>query len=856
MISSQIEDSFTEKWFSREVSLVTGLYQLTYNGQWRCVTVSEACFQILDCTRENFLEDFQRLSVRTDYHGPEKTVGAMLDEIVVTQKQSMFISVRSLKNKKLQYIKGTMAISHNEDGLLCVLGQITDVSEGYIHFLMDTTYEHSLLEQLRLHIAQHSNRVLYAYDIAAGTTRLWNEEKQENDILAHLYTGIYSEKALEENPAVLPESLADVKQFFADIHNGVPSGELKIHIRMTDGQSKWYHFIYSSFFEADKPVTALISVEDITERHEQEIVYSRYVQSVVDNEEKYLIYLESCLICDRVDTLSGQMLEAEEKETRYSHSKFGQLVLAQKFRFEEAEEAVQYFSCKNLLRRYTQGERLLKRVWKARFNDDTLHWLSVEVVLLADPYDGHVKAFISILDVTEEREEHLSILQRADYDAMTGLLRRDVGERQIREYLADHTKANGILLALDLDDLKSINDTLGHANGDKAIIGIAHVLKGHFRKDDILIRAGGDEFLVFLPGAGKSISSIELSLAVLLRKLSGISIGEQDERTIHCSIGCAVELPDTDTFDALYRRADTALYHVKRSGKNNFAFFEPAMLEENYQFKIRQALPVVMDMAKEDGLQYLLEVVASQYPGIVHFNLTQNFFRILTAGNNVERVYAPGKVDAFWKSWQQNVHPDDWENTFSSLSRNALLASYARGQRSMHYYYRNLETIGYVRTEVVVSFFTTDAGDICAFLFFRWETAPEKELEFKRLNKLFELSAKREFEYICLINVRDKSYNTFSRDSSNSHAVPEIADFELATKHIRDTQIPPEEREAYYKNAALDHVLEQMSGKNSSYSYRYTMLDGVTQEAMFSWYEDSHAELLMTVKRMIVTVHT
>ena len=251
-----------------------------------------------------------------------------------------------------------------------------------------------------------------------------------------------------------------------------------------------------------------------------------------------------------------------------------------KFRHEDAEEASRYFSRRSLLEMYQRGEQKLRSEWRVHFADGTPHWLNAEITLMEDPYNGHVKALIRMMDITAGKEEQLSILHRAENDAMTGLLRRDAGEQLIREHLAAGRDPGGILIALDLDDLKGINDSLGHAYGDEAISTLAAVLKGHFRSDDILVRAGGDEFMIFLPGAGRGIHSVERSLRALLKKLSDLSVGKQGERAMNCSIGCAVEIPGLDTFDTLYRRADLALYHVKRNGKNNVAVFDPSMEEE------------------------------------------------------------------------------------------------------------------------------------------------------------------------------------------------------------------------------------------------------------------------------------
>ncbi len=799
----------------------------------------------------------KELALSTCFRIPNEDKGALQ---LAHEKAKQFGEKTFHAEYRIETDRGEIVWVHNH----AIHFEDKDGGTGHIHFLTDTTHEHTLMEQVRRHmeerlkenehifniVAQHSNRTVYRYDLAAGTAHPWNLESEKKDILAHLRAGNYADGKLEKNRFVMPESIEDTKNFFADIYGGVPSGERKVHIRLEDGRIRWYHLQYTSIFDGKKPVTALISVEDITERHEHELAYLRHAQSVVDNAGKNLFYLESCLVCDRVERLSGKMLSEDEIAVSYSHSDFGRLLLAEKFQFEKAEESYRYFSCENLLELYARGERQLQSKWRVHFNDGTPHWLGIDAALTADPFNDHVKAFIRITDITKEQEEQQTLRQQADNDAMTGLLRRGVGEVRIREHMSAHTQPGGILIALDLDDLKGINDTLGHKEGDAAIVGIAETLKRHFRKDDVLIRAGGDEFIVFLPGAAHNVSSVELSLAALLRKLSAISIGENNERTVHCSIGCAVERLDTDTFDTLYQRADIALYHVKRSGKNNFAFFEAAMLEENYRFKLQQAVPVMSDMVKGEDLLPLLEAVSAAYPGIVQFNLTQNYFKILTAVSSVESVHAPDKVDVFWENWRKNIHPDDWGNTIAVMSREKLFSIYIQGKRRFKHSYRNKEAAGYVRTEVDVRFFSVENGDIGAFLFFRWDTGSEKDLEIQRLNKILSLSGMRDFEYICLIDVRGRSYSVLSTDGKNSHMIPETADFDTMTRYIRDTQIPHEKCSTYYENANLDYVLERMNTPGGSYSYQYTMTDAITREAAFTWYEDSHSELLMTVRKI------
>lgn len=171
------------------------------------------------------------------------------------------------------------------------------------------------------------------------------------------------------------------------------------------------------------------------------------------------------------------------------------------------------------------------------------------------------------------------VIRQADYEAMTGLLRRGVGEHKIKEILKNSDKSNGIMIIVDLDDLKSINDNLGHIAGDEAIIGIAEVIKSSFRQTDILMRYGGDEFVVFLPDEVDNIETVTDRMEMLVKKVASIFIGEHKEKNIHCSVGYASAI-EGDTFDTLFSRADKALYHVKKNGKNNFAFYNSEMENE------------------------------------------------------------------------------------------------------------------------------------------------------------------------------------------------------------------------------------------------------------------------------------
>ena len=579
-------------------------------------------------------------------------------------------------------------------------------------------------------VAQHSNRTLYEFDLATGTTRPWSEVNEESDLFAHLYAGRYSEAAVEKNPWLLPDSLDAVKEFFAGIYDGVPDGNANVHLRLRNEEQRWYHFCYSTIFENEVPKTALISVEDTTERHAHELSYLRYAQTKGDTQENHLLEIECDLTGDLVESLSGQLLsEEEQRKARGEYSTLRREFLNLKFRYEDFVESSKYFSRENLLKLYAQGERKLNRDWKARFNDFTVHWLATEVVLVEDPYNGHVKASICMWDVTEERDEHQAILHRADYDVMTGLLRKDVGEARIRKHLEAKSAKGGILIALDLDDLKGINDVLGHRQGDRAISGIANTLKNHFRNDDVLVRAGGDEFIVFLPGAAKGIESVERSVSALTKKLSSIFVGEKDERRIHCSIGCAIQ-KQGDTFDTLFNRADKALYHVKRNGKNNFAFYIPEMEQADYIFRAKTVLSSRNDEKFDlPEVRQLIDSMIQFYQLVLSVNVSKNTYHMMEEVKDgvFARVPAFGSLDGFVELASKPVHADDLQGYLAKVSRDALAEAYERGETSVRHSFRFFHQGRYRWIECLIMFYLNDRKEVCDFTLLRWADGAEGE---------------------------------------------------------------------------------------------------------------------------------
>jgi diguanylate cyclase (GGDEF)-like protein len=128
------------------------------------------------------------------------------------------------------------------------------------------------------------------------------------------------------------------------------------------------------------------------------------------------------------------------------------------------------------------------------------------------------------------------------------------------------------LLYLDLDRFKEINDTLGHEAGDQLLRTVADRLKNAIRDSDAVARIGGDEFNIFLGGLEQREDIDGIARKILGSQREKCVVAGR-ELLITISIGISVYPDDSEDIDALFRYADSALYHAKDAGRNTFAYY-------------------------------------------------------------------------------------------------------------------------------------------------------------------------------------------------------------------------------------------------------------------------------------------
>jgi len=197
-------------------------------------------------------------------------------------------------------------------------------------------------------------------------------------------------------------------------------------------------------------------------------------------------------------------------------------------------------------------------------------------------------AVIVFHDVSAARAMSLQMTHAAQHDVVTNLPNRLLLNDRITQAiaLARRQKKTIAVIFLDLDRFKYINDSLGHATGDQLIQSVAKRLLACVRASDTISRQGGDEFAILLSEIATPEDAAKCATHILLSLSEPHSIGGQDLRIVG-SIGISVYPEDGEDAETLIKNADTAMYHAKECGRNNFQFFK---LEMNLKAVERQTL--------------------------------------------------------------------------------------------------------------------------------------------------------------------------------------------------------------------------------------------------------------------------
>ncbi len=225
-----------------------------------------------------------------------------------------------------------------------------------------------------------------------------------------------------------------------------------------------------------------------------------------------------------------------------------------------------------------QEGRLFKLEYRLARPDQKETWVLGQISFVKDVSDSVAGHIGSITDITERKAAETQIQYMAYHDQLTALPNRFLFKEQMQTAMAHAHRSNAkvALLFMDLDNFKTVNDTLGHPIGDKLIKAVAARLKMSVRDSDTVCRHGGDEFLILLADINTTTCITQVTGKILERLADPFEIDGQELST-SISMGIAVYPDDGNEFDTLLKKADTAMYDAKQAGRNTYRFYTSEM---------------------------------------------------------------------------------------------------------------------------------------------------------------------------------------------------------------------------------------------------------------------------------------
>ena len=212
-------------------------------------------------------------------------------------------------------------------------------------------------------------------------------------------------------------------------------------------------------------------------------------------------------------------------------------------------------------------------------------WMICYIIPVADAQDAYdfIKSDESILlgiflilvlllvlyIIRTNRKQNEELIRTAELDGLTGAYNKRATEAYINKILTQMPDEKGTFVILDVDKFKDVNDRYGHAVGDTVLHELAKTFFRHFRKDDIIGRIGGDEFVIYM----RNIESKEIASARvknLIENVRSLPFEEMNGNHVTISVGIAFVPEAGNCYMDLYKNADTALYETKQNGKDGY----------------------------------------------------------------------------------------------------------------------------------------------------------------------------------------------------------------------------------------------------------------------------------------------
>ncbi len=420
---------------------------------------------------------------------------------------------------------------------------------------------HMSEEEYRLAVS-HSGSRICRYELK--NKRLYQEESDAQKTGMPVVIENAPETLLGKN-MIAEESREDLLDFFKKMYAGEPQGHCVVKgLKIETNDWRWYKADYSLVYDQDSVHRrSIITFNDITQQREQELAYERMRREIEDIPEHMMASYECNLTKNTVEIKRGTLLNGI-KETKNKGFNERTAIFLNAVIPADRERYAALMSRENLIASYYDGNTALKQTVRLQRSGREYKWIYVTVQLIRYYDTNDIQAFIVFYDVDKHRREALSLEERTRTDSLTGILNRQTFLEDITSLLHSPSDSPLVLLMLDLDAFKDVNDRLGHTKGDWVLKETAARLTKQLQENEFCGRFGGDEFVICIPGT----ITDETLLARMRCLAETLQMCPENQVRVSASIGAAISPRDGTNFEQLFEKADTAMYAAKKAGGN------------------------------------------------------------------------------------------------------------------------------------------------------------------------------------------------------------------------------------------------------------------------------------------------
>lgn len=466
-------------------------------------------------------------------------------------------------------------ISYLRDALGNPIGYInvsTDVRE-----LMEVQRQLKISQE-RYEIAlQQARTALWEYDIREHTIqRIDNVRGQFSEIFPNegVIEGVPD--ALIAQGILFEDSIREIEVMYNKLKEGYKKVSGQLHMRNRNGEERWVEIRCTTIFnEAGRAIKAIGISKDISEQKRLESSYQneRKLQEIMN--AGFLSVFEINVTQNRmilIDKEAAAKLSSPPEEGVYDE--ILQAALS-KIHPDFQKKVYEKMNCRALHLAYMRGIHTCNVEYRLK-RKGCYHWINASIQLLKKDSSADIFARVFLKDIQAQKEKEEKLQKEVHIDALTGAYNRKGIITHIEELLRQNPEAISACVSLDIDNFKEVNDTFGHLYGDAVLSETAKKIQKLCRNDTLIGRLGGDEFVAFFP----RLQSEEVLMHAAERLQSALvntyTSGSHMVKT-SVSMGISFYPRHGTTFTELYDKADIAMYHCKRNGKNGWTVYHDTM---------------------------------------------------------------------------------------------------------------------------------------------------------------------------------------------------------------------------------------------------------------------------------------